>query len=316
MKALIVVLIVLAALLLLYGVVVILLGWQIFNFAVKRSRRSKAFKDDDYGNYKEAGRQRLKSLKADSYTILADDGVKLCGRYLHNEAAVNDNLLVAVHGFHCDGITELAGQSGYWLARGFDLFVTDNRGHGQSEGRYIGFGTLDARDLKLWLRFIASRFPGKHIYLLGVSMGCTTVLNACDDLPAAVAGIVADCGFTSVAEQLKNVLGSFGAIRGPAVRFASFLCRKKAGYGFYDENTLRHVINAAAPIIFIHGGADSYVPTYMTKLNFEACNARKTLLIVPGATHPRSHFVAPQLYERSVDEFFHLNEKDKDNEKI
>ena len=306
MKALFIVLILLAALLIFYGAVVLLLGWQVFNIAVKRSRRRKVFKDDAYGEYKENGRRRLQSLKADSYSILADDGTKLCGSYLHNEAAVSDRLLVAVHGFHCDGITELGGQSEYWLARGFDLFVTDNRGHGASDGKYIGFGTLDARDLKLWLRFIASQFPGKHIYLWGVSMGCTTVLNACDDLPVAVEGIVADCGFTMVAEQLKNVLKSFGAIRGPAVRFASFLCRKKAGYDFYEENTLRHVVSAAAPIIFIHGGADSYVPTYMTKLNFDACASRKTLLIVPGATHPRSHFVAPKLYERSVDEFFHL----------
>lgn len=50
------------------------------------------------------------------------------------------------------------------------------RGHELSEGRYIGMGWLDRRDLMRWISLIVQADPHARIVLHGVSMGATEVM--------------------------------------------------------------------------------------------------------------------------------------------
>lgn len=50
------------------------------------------------------------------------------------------------------------------------------RGHELSEGRYIGMGWLDRRDLMRWISLIVQAGPHARIVLHGVSMGATEVM--------------------------------------------------------------------------------------------------------------------------------------------
>lgn len=47
------------------------------------------------------------------------------------------------------------------------------------------------------------------------------------------------------------------------------------------------------PVLFIHGGKDTFVPTRMSRENYEACTAEKELLIIDEATHAQSFLVDP-----------------------
>lgn len=80
------------------------------------------------------------------------------------------------------------------------------RGHELSEGRYIGMGWLDRRDLMRWISLIVQTDPHARIVLHGVSMGATEVMMTVGepDLPGNVCVAIEDCGFASVWDQFAD----------------------------------------------------------------------------------------------------------------
>jgi fermentation-respiration switch protein FrsA (DUF1100 family) len=59
--------------------------------------------------------------------------------------------------------------------------------------------------------------------------------------------------------------------------FAHFDCKQFSAAQALQSNEI--------PVLFIHGGADDFVPTYMSKVNFKACKGEKQLVIIDGAYH-------------------------------
>ena len=59
-----------------------------------------------------------------------------------------------------------------------------------------------------------------------------------------------------------------------------------------------------APVLFIHGEADSFVPCDMSRENYTACTAPKRLLTVPGADHAMSYYMGRGAYEAAVRAFW------------
>ena len=58
---------------------------------------------------------------------------------------------------------------------------------------------------------------------------------------------------------------------------------------------------AAGPrllLLFLHGGADVFVPVSMCKACFDACGGEKKMAVYEGAAHAQSHFRCPEAYER------------------
>ena len=57
-------------------------------------------------------------------------------------------------------------------------------------------------------------------------------------------------------------------------------------------------------MLFIHGGKDDFVPTYMAGKLYEACaSADKKMLIVEGAAHAESYPTDSVAYEGMINEF-------------
>ena len=79
--------------------------------------------------------------------------------------------------------------------------------------------------------------------------------------------------------------------------------KKIAGYRFAEYSTLDALKDDRVPVLFIHGKEDKFVPTWMSEKNFEACPARKRLLLVEHAGHGSSIFENPDLYEKTEREF-------------
>lgn len=137
-------------------------------------------------------------------------------------------------------------------------------------------------------------------------MGATTVLMAADlDLPANVHGIMADCGFTSPYDIWKYIANhNLHLPYGINGRLIDLLCQRKIQYRSTDCSTLETLKKTRVPVIFAHGENDHFVPVEMTLQNYEACASAKMLLIVPGADHGMSYYVAKDDYERKVKEFW------------
>lgn len=112
--------------------------------------------------------------------------------------------VIAVHGYRGNAIRDFAGSARFYHDMGYNLLMIHDRAHGDSEGKWIGFGWKDKEDIRRWCEYLVDRAQGNtQIALLGVSMGGAAVMMASgDDLPSQVKCIIEDCGYSSVWDQL------------------------------------------------------------------------------------------------------------------
>ena len=186
------------------------------------------------------------------------------------------------------------------------MLLIDERAHGDSEGTYIGFGTMDRLDGLEWVRWMIEKTgDDAQILLHGNSMGGATVcMMGGMDLPRQVKGIVSDCAFTSARDVFTHVLHSMYHLPAfPMIQIADRVNRKKAGYGLDDCNAAREVRKAKVPFLFIHGDEDIFVPCWMCEEIYKNCASPKTKLIVKGAGHGESYYKDTKAYEEALDVF-------------
>lgn len=249
-------------------------------------------------------RGKLKELPHEDMFIQSEDGLKLYGMFFPCEDS--KKLAICVHGYTSDGLKDYSTLALFYLNNGYNLLIVDDRAHGQSEGKYIGFGCLDRHDVKLWIYTMIGKMGNDcKILLHGDSMGGATVLMAAGlKLPPQVKAVVSDCAFTSAKEVFAHVLKTQYHLPPTLIlTIANQMVKKKAGYGLDECNARREVAKASVPILFIHGGADDFVPCYMVHELYDACQSDKKLVIVEGAGHVESCYRNPELYEAAIEEF-------------
>lgn len=288
-----------------------------FQFAILRKKDSNEGPDNtgtDWDKYKITIRERkewLSEQKKENVSITSFDGLKLKAIYFPAEIE-SKKFVIAVHGYRSCGLNDYSAISKFYHSKGYNMLIVDNRAHGESEGKYIGFGCLDRKDCIKWIAYIVNRFgEDSTVFLHGISMGASTVLmTSGEELSDCVKGIIADCGFTSVWDVFTYILKrDYHLPSFPLMNISSKMCKILAGYDFRDCSALEQVKKAKLPILFIHGDEDNFVPTDMGRQMYDACNSEKRILIVKGAGHAESYYAATHEYESTVDEFLNKYEK-------
>lgn len=251
-----------------------------------------------------AGNAWASSNEYDEMEIKSDDNKTLKGR-LYNISSPDHKYVILCHGYKCD-MSAMYSYAKNYYQKGFSVLLIDLRAHGNSEGKYIGMGWLDRKDLKKWIDALAYKDPDSQIVLHGVSMGAATVMMTSSlDLPKNVVAIVSDCGYTSVDKiftlELKKRFPQIPEF--PSIEIASFMSKVKAGYTFGEASALECVKKSKTPILFIHGTADDFVPVEMVDELYDAADCDKELYKVEGAGHTSAKNVNPSLYFEKVFNF-------------
>lgn len=241
----------------------------------------------------------------DEWTMHSYDGLDLKGYYLEAEQPTN-KVVVMAHGYLGNAMDMgLYGQY-YYEQLGYNIFMADARGHGDSEGDYIGFGWDDRLDYVDWVNRITEKYgDDTEIIMHGVSMGAATVLMASgEELPDNVKAIVADSPYTSVKDlfsyQMKRM---FHIPAFPILPSTSAVTKMKAGYSLSEASALDQVKKADVPILYIHGNVDTFVPTKMTKKLYENTNSEAEMITVDDAGHGEAFVTAKEKYIEKLNEF-------------
>ncbi|WP_414739255.1 alpha/beta hydrolase [Lactococcus cremoris] len=204
---------------------------------------------------------------------------------------------IVVHGYGGQS-SDMASWTRHFYNKGYNVVTPDLRGHGKSQGDYIGMGWDDRKDMLLWINTITQRDPQAEIVLLGVSMGGATVMNTSGEkLPYNVKAIVEDCGYTSTGDvftyQLKQL---FGLPKFPVLYAANTMTEIRAGYNIFKSSAIKQVAKSKTPMLFIHGDKDTFVPFKMLEPLYNAAKVEKEKLVVHGAGHGESEKINPDLY--------------------
>lgn len=234
----------------------------------------------------------------------ADANLKLVADYV--PAAHNTKkTVVLVHGFGSSK-EAMGGYVAMFHRLGYNTLTPDTRGQGQSQGKVISYGYYESRDYLKWVKqVIAKQGPQSQVVLFGVSMGgATTMMTSGLKTPSQLKAYVEDCGYTDAqAEITYQAKQMYHLPYWPMVPLTSAVAKAKAGFYFKDANAVAAVKKNHKPMLFIHGGADSFVPTKMVYQVYRADAGPKQLLVVPGAQHAASLSHAPQRYTQAVKAF-------------
>lgn len=189
-------------------------------------------------------------------------------------------------------------------AAGWNVLVINDRGHGKSGGKWLSMGKWESEDLLEWVGFIRDHDPGASICLHGVSMGGATVMMAAGENPEGVRCVIEDCGYSTLTAEYETQLRDILKLPvHPLLDLIGFWCRVRLGFSFGEVDPLAQVAKTENPMLFIHGGADTYVPWQMVHEVYGACKAEKELWIPEDTPHAASMCKWREEYSRRCLEF-------------
>ena len=88
--------------------------------------------------------------------------------------------------------------------QGFSVLLFDLQAHGESPGRRITFGKLEALDAAAALRFVRGRVPGEQLGAIGVSLGAAAALLGPE--PLGLDALVLEAVYPEIDSALANRL--------------------------------------------------------------------------------------------------------------
>lgn len=313
MKLIIIAVVVVILGLIIYGAV----GNYFYNFALSANDEKEFLEGNPHleesvavmAQVAEAAEQADVEFEADhqptALSIVSKDKLqlKLHADVYHNDEADHKWAIVG-HGYTMDasGMTRWIR---HFYEKGYHVLAPDFRGHGRSEGEYIGMGWHDRLDMLQWIDEIINIDPAAEIALFGISMGGATVMmTSGEELPSNVKVVVEDCGYASVSDVFIYQLDDlFGLPEFPIINAANTVTKIRAGYDLYEASAENQVTKSKIPTLFIHGDQDTFVPYKMLDDVYNAANVDKEKLVIQGAGHGEAEKVNPDLYWNTIWEF-------------
>lgn len=290
-------------------------GYWGFQYACKRIPEpdwedEQALKSTAYAEFAESlpvAARWLRDHQAEDVSVTSFDGLTLRGKWVRAEQP--KATVIFFHGYHTHYIHDFAGIFSLYRAMGLNLLLVRQRAHGESDGKYITFGVRERRDALRWIEFHNRTHGMDNVFLEGMSMGASTVLFAAGEtLPPNVRGIVADCGFSSPAEILGHVIRKdFHLPPKLVLPLMNIWSKALAGFDLWECDTRQTLARAQVPVLLIHGKADTFVPTHMSRVGFDACRSPRELIEVEGAGHGRSFQYEPERITKALADFFTRN---------
>lgn len=250
--------------------------------------------------FKHAKKQQwtMKSATKD-YRLVAD--------YIPASHQTTKNVVI-LHGFM--GNKEKMGEyATLFHQMGYNVLMPDARAHGQSQGKYIGYGWPERYDVRKWTqKLITHNGQNSQVVIYGVSMGgATTMMTSGIHMPKQVKAYVEDCGYSSLNDELNYEAGNLynipTPIRWPLIKTLSLINRVRNGFFTGEASSVNSLHHNHLPMLFIHGSNDHFVLTDMVYANYRATQGPKQLWIVNGASHASSFAHAPQSYRHHLEKF-------------
>ncbi len=212
----------------------------------------------------------------------AADGVSLAGWVVpHPDARAN---VLFCHG-HGRNRGHVAGLLPTLHGLRANVLASDFRGDRDSGGYTSTFGQHEVGDVVAAAGYLQRRFPGKPLFLVGISLGAAVSLQALPQLPE-VRGVWSEGAFarfgTVVEHQFAIVPRS---IRAPIVGAYEWLSWLDCGLWADAIRPVEAVTRAGVPVYFCHGRLDELVPPAEGAALYAACAGPKWGWWVDGANH-------------------------------
>ena len=187
---------------------------------------------------------------------------------------------------------------------GFAVLLFDLQAHGESTGRRITFGRLEALDAAAAVRFVRGRLPGASVGAIGASLGGAAALLGPD--PLDVDALVLESVYPDIDAALANRLrAGLGPVAGPLftpllVPAFKLLLPPILGVRADELRPIDRIGGIAAPLLLASGAEDARTPLNEAQALFDRAPAPKRFWAAQGAAHVDLERHDPDQYWRNV----------------
>jgi alpha-beta hydrolase superfamily lysophospholipase len=241
--------------------------------------------------------------------VRALDGAQLRGWFLRPRN-YGQNVVIILHGV-ADNRLGVTGFASDFLPSGYAVLLPDSRAHGASAGGYATYGVLEKEDVRRWIDWVEREASPRCVYLLGESMGAAIAIQAtaadariCATVTESPFSTFRDIGYERLGQMTGTGVWLGKTIARPMIESAYLLARARTGVSLTDASPKVAIAATKAPVLLIHGAADSNISPSASKTLYEAGRDHAELWIVPGAEHCGASSVQPQEFRRRVVAWF------------
>jgi len=177
---------------------------------------------------------------------------------------------------------------------GLSVFLIDYRGYGKSQGDFPSESRVYEDAQLAWDYLVKQRgIKPSQIYIYGHSLGGAIAIDLAVRHPEA-AGLIVEGSFTSARAMVDFQAGVYRVFPIDLLLTQRF-------------DSIAKVDRLQMPVLFIHGIADTVVPTQMSKKLFDAAPEPKQLYIVPDGGHNNSAQIGGAEYLLRVRQFLDIS---------
>ena len=211
--------------------------------------------------------------------------------------------IVLMHGVHADRLM-LVQRARVLHEHGFSVLLFDLQAHGESSGRRITFGKLEALDAAAAVSFVRHRLPGERVGAIGISLGGAAALLG--PKPLDVDALVLEAVYPDIDAALANrlragLVPAVGALFTPLLVLAfKLLLPPILGARASELRPIDRIGAVVAPLLIVSGTADRLTTLAETQALFERAPEPKRLWTVDGAGHVDLERFSPDRYWEAV----------------
>ncbi|VVS91179.1 alpha/beta hydrolase [Desulfoluna spongiiphila] len=207
------------------------------------------------------------------------DGTRLTGWFIASPVVKPLGTVIHFHG----NAANISNHYGFveWLPdAGFNLFLFDYRGYGDSEGKPGRRGVFE--DSVAALRYVASRrdLDPSRLIAFGQSLGGANAVAAAAATPdVPLKGVIVDSSFFSYRSIVRDKIDLI-----PVIRWLKWpLSFVMATNGHSPGPVIESI--SPTPVLIIHGTRDRVIPYDHGRRLYDAAGSPKAMWTVDGGTH-------------------------------
>jgi len=230
----------------------------------------------------------------------SESGSLISGWFIPGQQSKGGILLL--HGIHSNRL-QMLERARILNKHGYSVLLFDFQAHGESTGKHITFGFLEALDAEAGFAFLETKLSNKSIGIVGFSLGGAAALlgNAAGKANALVLESVYPTIDEAIENRLKMLFGNPGKYLVPLL---TFQIQQRLGFSYKELRPIDKISHVKGAVFIINGDQDKHTTTAESQRIFEYAHDPKIFWKVEGASHGDAFKFNRDEYGKRILSFF------------
>lgn len=220
----------------------------------------------------------------DTICIPLDEDKYLRGWYLKTDSLRKRSVLL-FHGYG-DQKSSMLSEANEILYMGYDVYMIDFMGAGDSYGIQTTIGYYEAENVIQTYEYLYPQLKGGKIFLSGFSMGAVAIMKAMHDKPLDVDGIILEAPYSTLQHTIGSRAKALGVPEQPASALFTFWIGAVNGFDAFDMNPIDYVKDLEVPVLLMCGSKDQHISNQEINNIYDAIKSdEKKLVLFQDSKH-------------------------------